>query len=99
MLLLYPDGGGDLSFIQNVEYKFVELLRLPLRQSSEETIRKSIKYRHHILKSKLSLMHARLQDVGALIRSKNPQLLREISKCANVLTAACPPIILSSHTY
>lgn len=61
VILLKEDGSATLSFVQNMEYKFVELLTLKFNQSPEDLIRQSISFRFHVLKSKLAIMHARLQ--------------------------------------
>ena len=58
------DGTAKLDFIQNIEYKFIELLSCDFMASSEEAVRQSITYRYNSVKSKVQLMEARLKDVG-----------------------------------
>eukprot|EP01053_Blabericola_migrator_P004400 Blabericola_migrator_1__4399@NODE_2361_length_2879_cov_14_873044_g1479_i0_p3_GENE_NODE_2361_length_2879_cov_14_873044_g1479_i0NODE_2361_length_2879_cov_14_873044_g1479_i0_p3_ORF_typecomplete_len155_score16_87SAS6_N/PF16531_5/1_2e15_NODE_2361_length_2879_cov_14_873044_g1479_i0482946 len=99
VVILKSDGTAALTFVQNVEYKFVELLSIPFVQSPEDLIRNSISYRYHVVKSKLAMVHARLQDVGALLKSKNPSLLKQLEKCANVLSTACPPLMPCQPPY
>jgi hypothetical protein len=72
------DGAGRLDFIQNIEYKFIELLSCEFIASPEENVRQSITYRYNATKSKLALMQARLQDVNALVKIKNPSLLLQL---------------------
>jgi len=70
VLLLGSDGNATLDFIQNLEYKFVNLLSLPFRESADATVRQHISYRYNAVRSRLALMTARLQDVSALVKVK-----------------------------
>jgi hypothetical protein len=79
---MQKDGHARLDFIQNMEYKFIELLSCEFTASSEEVIRQQITYRYNSVKSKLALMQARLQDINALVKVKNPSLLLQLQKSA-----------------
>ena len=72
------DGQARLEFIQNLSYKFVELLACNFGRSADELVRQQITYRYNALKSRLALMQARLQDVNALVKIKNPSLLLQL---------------------
>jgi hypothetical protein len=74
------DGQARLEFIQNIEYKFIELLSCEFVASSEEMIRQQITFRYNAVKSKLALMQARLQDINNLVKVKNPSLLLQLQK-------------------
>lgn len=63
------DGTAKLDFIQNIEYKFIELLSADFMASSEEIVRQSITFRYNSVKSKVALMEARLKDVNNLVKS------------------------------
>lgn len=89
VLVLGRDGRSHLDFIQNLEYKFVELLSIEVNLSSDETVRQSVSFRYNALKSRLALMHARLQDVNALIKLKSPALLAQMQRS--------PPRFSPSH--
>ena len=80
VLIMSRDGTAKLDFIQNIEYKFIELLSTEFAASSEEVVRQSITFRYNALKSKVALMEARLKDVNALVKVKNPSLLLQIQK-------------------
>ncbi|CDJ61784.1 hypothetical protein, conserved [Eimeria maxima] len=82
VFIMETTGKGRLDFIQNMEYKFIELLSCDFRQSSEEVIRQQMSFRYNALKSKLALMHARLHDIGALVKVKSPSLLLHLQKSA-----------------
>jgi hypothetical protein len=73
-------GMAKLDFIQNIEYKFIELLSCQFLASSEEIVRTSITYRYNAVKSKVQLMEARLKDVNNLVKVKNPSLLLQLQK-------------------
>jgi hypothetical protein len=94
VLILTSDGNAVLEFIQNMEYKFVELLVLPFKESPEYVIRQHISFRYNSLRSRLSMMQARLQDVNALVRIKNPSLLQHLQRGTPV--AGIPSIGTSS---
>jgi|UniRef100_A0A7S4GG13 hypothetical protein len=80
VLILTSDGHAVLEFVQNMEYKFVELLVLPFKESPEYVIRQQISYRYNSLRSRMSVMQSRLQDVNALVKIKNPSLLMQLQR-------------------
>jgi hypothetical protein len=47
--------------VQNMEYKFVELLSVDFMRSADEAVRQSITYRYNAMKSRLAVMQSRLQ--------------------------------------
>ena len=55
-----------------MEYKFVELLSCNFIASPEDVIRAHICFRYNILKSRLALVQARLQDIESLIKVVDP---------------------------
>ncbi|KAG8463075.1 hypothetical protein KFE25_001848 [Diacronema lutheri] len=80
VLVLGRDGRAHLDFIQNLEYKFVELLSVEVSQSDDPVVRQSVAFRYQALKARVALMHARLQDVNALIKLKSPALLAQMQR-------------------
>ena len=80
VFVMQRGGRGHLDFIQNMEYKFVELLSLSFAASDDETVRQSISFRYNAVKSRLALMQARLQDINALVKIKNPSLLLQLQR-------------------
>ena len=74
------EGQGRLDFIQNVSFKFVELLSIPFNRSPDDVIRQQISFRYNAVKSKLGVMQSRLQDIVGLVKLKNPSLLLAIQK-------------------
>ena len=53
---MQQDGYGRLDFIENLEYKFIELFSVDFMASSEEIIRHSITYRYNLIKVKLFIV-------------------------------------------
>jgi hypothetical protein len=80
VFVMQRGGRGHLDFIQNMEYKFVELLSLSFVASEDEDVRQSISFRYNAVKSRLALMQARLQDINALVKIKNPSLLLQLQR-------------------
>jgi hypothetical protein len=78
VLVVYESGEVRLDFIQNMEYKFVELLSLPFEASPDDIVRQQITFRYNALKSRYGLLQARLQDISALVKLKNPSLLLQL---------------------
>ena len=44
------DGNGQLTFVQNMEYKFVELLTMDFMESQEHVVRQHISFRYNSLR-------------------------------------------------
>ena len=80
VFVMQTDGSARMDFIQNMEYKFVELLSCHFISSPEELVREHITFRYNIIKSKMQMMQARLADVNALVKLKNPSLLLQLQK-------------------
>mmetsp|Transcript_6620 Transcript_6620/g.16906 ORF Transcript_6620/g.16906 Transcript_6620/m.16906 type:complete len:246 (+) Transcript_6620:198-935(+) len=80
VFVMHRNGEARLDFIQNMEYKFVELLSCRFIASPEEVVRQHITYRYNAVKSRLALMQARLADVNALVKVKNPSLLLQLQR-------------------
>lgn len=53
--------------MQNMEYKFVELLSCQFQASDEERVKQQLTFRYNAVKSRLALMQARLADINAVV--------------------------------
>lgn len=73
-------GEAKLIFIENLEYKFLELMGLDFDISDEETIRQNISFRFNSLNVKTSLTEKKLKDIFGMIKLKNPSLLMQLQK-------------------
>jgi hypothetical protein len=80
IFIIRGDEEARLDFIQNMEYKFVELVSCVCHRSSEEMIQKQITYRYNAMKQKLAVMQSRLHEINNLVKMKNPSLLLQLQK-------------------
>mmetsp|Transcript_14877 Transcript_14877/g.41822 ORF Transcript_14877/g.41822 Transcript_14877/m.41822 type:complete len:243 (-) Transcript_14877:245-973(-) len=87
VFVMQRTGDARLDFIQNMEYKFVELLSCRFIASPEEVVRQHITFRYNSVKSRLALMQARLADVNALVKVKNPSLLLQLQRTPPRMTS------------
>eukprot|EP00644_Phytophthora_capsici_P006262 jgi/Phyca11/549442/estExt2_Genewise1Plus.C_PHYCAscaffold_320263 len=78
--LMQADGRARLDFIQNMEYKFIELLSVDFMRASEDTIRQHITFRYTSMKSRLQVLQTRLHEVNSIVKTKNPSLLLQLQK-------------------
>ncbi|KAH8584181.1 alpha-mannosyl-glycoprotein beta-2-n [Cryptosporidium sp. chipmunk genotype I] len=79
------DGSAKLTFIQVMEYKFLELLSVDFQQTPEEIIRNSISFRYSFMKSKVALMEGRFLEISNLLSIRNPNLLHYLQKNSNCI--------------
>ena len=87
-VLYVEEGGARLDFIQNMEYKFVELLSIQFHVVSDEMLRRKIMYRYLEMKGMYQLEHQKMVDSLAIVKVKMPSLLLKLQKHAGSLTAA-----------
>jgi hypothetical protein len=71
---------GYLEFLQDTEYRRVELLKIELEACDEEQLKNMIAFRISSTKQKTVLMQERLKDIMTIVKDKNPILLQEIYK-------------------
>lgn len=87
-LAIFTEESEDqarLDFIQNMEYKFVELLSCHCIKLSEDLIQRHITFRYNSVKQKLGLMQGRLLEISNLVKLKNPSLLLQLTKAGGTL--------------
>ena len=80
VFIMQKEGTGRLDFIQNIEYKFIELLSVDFVNSPDDTVRKQIGYRYNALRTKMEMMQERIIAINNIIKIKNPSLLHQINK-------------------
>ena len=80
VFIMQKEGTGRLDFIQNIEYKFIELLSIDFVNSPDDTVRKQIGYRYNALRTKMEMMQERIVEINNIIKIKNPSLLHQINK-------------------
>ena len=80
VFIMQKEGTARLDFIQNIEYKFIELLSIDFVNSPDDTVRKQISYRYNAIRTKLELVQNRIQAISNIVKIKNPSLLLQIQK-------------------
>ena len=80
VFIMQKDDSARLDFIQNIEYKYIELLSLDFVNSPDETIRKQISYKYNAVRTKLELVQNRIKAISNIVKAKNPSLLLQIQK-------------------
>ena len=73
-------SNAHLDFIQNMEYKFVELMTCSFQRCPEEMVQRQITYRYNSMRQRLALTQARLFEMNHLVKTKNPSLLLHLQK-------------------
>ena len=71
---------AHLDFIQNMEYKFVELMTCSFQRCPEDIVQRQITYRYNSMRQRLALTQARLFEMNHLVKTKNPSLLLHLQK-------------------
>ena len=80
VFIMEKEGTGRLDFIQNIEYKFIELLSIDFVNSPDDIVKKQISFRYNLIRTKLELMLNRVQSINNIVKNKNPSLLLQIQK-------------------
>ena len=80
VFIMQKEGTARLDFIQNIEYKFIELLSIDFVNSPDDTVKKQITYRYNKIRTKLELEQNRIQTISNIVKNKNPSLLLQIQK-------------------
>ncbi len=69
-----------LDFLQNLEYKFVQLLRISFVRSSDDTVQSHIIFRYNSAKQRLAAAQTQLNEITNFVKVKNPSLLLQLAK-------------------
>ena len=77
-LTILKDGIAKLQFIKGSDFKFLELLLLEFKNSSDEIIKKHMIYRFSYLKSLIEYDKKALQIAGDVILECNPDIMQPI---------------------
>lgn len=80
VLMLQKDGTARLDLLQNIDYKFIELLSLDFYASGEDSVRQQITYRYNLTRALYNQTQAKLKQLSNSLKAKNPSLLMQIQK-------------------
>ena len=78
VFLIQKEGLSKLQFVKSSDFKFLELLILEFKCSSDEIINKHMIYRFTQLKSKLEYEKKCIKLAGNVILENNPDILQNI---------------------
>lgn len=81
-------GSGRLDFVQNMEYKLVDLMSCHFERALEEITQNQITYRYNSMKKKVMILQSRLSDITNLVKVKNPSLLLHLQKSGTLSTSS-----------
>lgn len=88
ILALFADGKAKMELIQNMDFKYVELMSLPCKQSEDEMVQRQITFRYNSMKQRLALMQSRLHELNQMVKQKNPSLLLQLQQKSSSGAAA-----------
>lgn len=94
VFLMQADGRARLDFIQNMEYKFVELLSVDFMRVTEDAIRQHISFRYNSMKSRLQVLQTRLHVRHAtilLLRKRQSVFDENAHSVMHSACFFCPP--------
>ena len=77
---LQKDGKGKMDFIQNLEYKYVDLVSIEFETTPQEIIREAIPFKYNSVKAKMIFLQNRMKEFTSLIKTKNPAQLLQMQK-------------------
>ena len=80
VFIMQKEGTARLDIIQNIEYKFIELLSIDFVNSPDDTVRKQIAFRYNAVRRKMEMTQDRINMISNMIKVKNPSLLLQIQK-------------------
>ena len=80
ILSIHDDSDAQLDFIQNFDYKFVDLMYCVCSRTPEQLIQKHLAYRYNAMKRNLLHVRDRLDGIHNLIRIKNPPLMLQLQR-------------------
>lgn len=83
VFVMQKDGTASLNFIQNMEYKFIELFSCSFIHSPEQLVRQQICFRYNALQTKLRLMQSRMDELTNAVKIKNPALIQSLNQSSN----------------
>ena len=74
------DKNGKIELLENLEYKFGELINLKFSPASKELIYKQIRYRYNSMRTLYDLTQNRIKIINEILKDNDPQLIPNIKK-------------------
>ena len=90
LAVFYMDrnGAGRFDIVQNISYKFLELVSCEFQISADELVRKSIIYRYTIQKNMMNEIEQQILALEELLRHRAPGVLQTFKKQAKLSTSS-----------
>ncbi len=98
VFVMARDGCGHLDFIQNMEYKYIELLSAEFKRCTDDVVRAQIAYRYCVIKAKLEQIQSRQHDMFSIVKNKNPSLLVQLQRAEGGLSSSSSNVTTSMST-
>lgn len=72
---MHEDETAILDFVQNMEYKFVELMSCLFIKSDDIVVKSHVTYRYNAMKQRQQTSQTKHDELYKVVRMKNPSLL------------------------
>ena len=80
VFIMQKEGTARLDFIQNIEYKFIELLSIDFVNSPDDTVRKQISYRYNAMRAVQDMVQNRIDIINGVLKDIDPELITDVKK-------------------
>ena len=69
-----------MELLENLEYKFVELINLNFVPASDDLIREQISYRYNSMRAVHEITQSRIEIINGVLKHHDPQLIDEVKR-------------------
>ena len=83
---IYEDKMAKLEIMENLEYKFAELINLNFSPVSKDFIHKQIIYRYNSMRGLFDMTQNRINIINGVLKDTNPSLISEVKKSVSKIT-------------
>lgn len=74
------DKKAVMELLENLEYKFVELININFVPASDDLIREQISYRYNSMRATHEITQSRIEIINGVLKDHDPQLINEVKK-------------------
>ena len=74
------DKKAVMELLENLEYKFVELININFVPASDDLIREQISYRYNSMRATHEITQSRIEIINGVLKDHDPQLITEVKK-------------------
>ena len=80
VLNIKSDKKAVMELLENLEYKFVELINLNFVPASDDLIREQISYRYNSMRAVHEITQSRIEIINGVLKDHDPQLIDEVKR-------------------